>query len=809
MADLITKYCQLVQNNQRPELVNYELELRLGRVLVDRFAKLYARMQGLDSAPTLEKSFDFSYQETELTRTITKVTFKGSEKADTFYVRKDEIQREKIAAGSDTKGYSLVLASETLLSKNPSAGLPTIRVKARVSFTHLDWRFDFTLLHPCGQMSDAKRIREEWLDQITLSNFIEIATASSMTCNFEIEAEYVGKPKDNIKLPLDLIVFSSTSESMLVKISELLSLKTETNIKSMASRPVTLLRHVYNEIYPATGWYLTHKADGHRGFLLSDSSGAYTVSEEVVRLPDSATEKALPAFVVDGEMMENGSFICHDILYLGKSLLNLTFAVRLEALFSIRARLNTFPNVFIKEFFPIDQDIAMSVERAKVDPGFPIDGHLLIGPDRDYYSTLMYKIKPVNTIDFLAVKCPMKMMGRPPYIRRDGKILYLLFCTSSSHVNAQLKLTPLAFFRELFTERFTRTMPQHFTPPDNPLAYLFYSDVNFGDREFVELSRDVAARDWRFHKIRSDRAKNPGFYGNFISIAVAEWSVAHDPITLDSLIAASSDYFKTARDSFYDKVVRVNSMVKKASMAQVVNSSTVALDLGSGRGQDISRYCGARHVTFSDKDRAALIELIERRYTIESRGNDRRQSKACAYPFSVFVTDYSDIQPECATVLKSLAPAPYNLAVCNFAIHYFVHDVPSYGHFVNFIDSLGIETFVYTCFSKDRIEALTAEGEWNASENDRLKYSIRREDGKVSLILPFSAGRYYTENLVDLTRLNKMFKAAKFQVESRSFTECEGYNPAGLTDADKTFVGLYYLNVCKKVGKKGGRKSAK
>jgi hypothetical protein len=511
--------------------------------------------------------------------------------------------------------------------------------------------------------------------------------------------------------------------------------------------------------------------------------------------------------VVDGELMDDGRFLAHDLMYDAVSnvepvnCIKLPFEARLARLDVLRSRLSEM-NVTVKEFYQITEDLLVSVERVNSNPGFKTDGHLLISPNRDYATTTIYKIKPHNTIDFRAVKCPNEMMGRPPYIAKPGKTLYLLFCGCTTSLATQLGLRPLPFFRKLFpkTDRF---FPQHFVAPDQPYSYLFYAPKDYGDRRVLELSRDVKKSEWIMHRIREDREALPDYYGNFISVAVTEWMLAHDPITLMDLVTPSNAYFRTPRDSFYTRVVKINSTVKRAYMAELVGPTSIVLDMGSGRGQDISRYCGARHVTFSDKDRPALVELVERRYRAE------RSKSVCNYPFSVFVADYANIPDTYVDDLRALAPGPYDTAICNFAIHYFIGDLASQSHLVNFLLALDIKTFAFTCFSKQSIDSVLGRtGIWEHKEGDRLKYSIKRGSGAViSLILPFSNGAYYEETPVDIPAFARVLKAAKFTVTSTPFTNCPGYSTDGLSEADKTFIGLYSLNVCKRTI--GGSKTRK
>src|SRR5690606_2859282 len=62
---------------------------------------------------------------------------------------------------------------------------------------------------------------------------------------------------------------------------------------------------------------------------------------------------------------------------------------------------------------------------------YNIDGLIFIrhSEDNTYRTTTNYKWKPLKntTIDFLAAKCPQKLLGIKPYLKKPGYDLYLLF----------------------------------------------------------------------------------------------------------------------------------------------------------------------------------------------------------------------------------------------------------------------------------------------------------------------------------------------------------------------------------------------
>ena len=126
--------------------------------------------------------------------------------------------------------------------------------------------------------------------------------------------------------------------------------------------------------------------------------------------------------------------------------------------------------------------------------------------------------------------------------------------------------------------------------------------------------------------------------------------------------------------------------------------------------------------------------------------------------------------------------------------------------------------FVFTAFDGDAIIKLLEQhkGKWEVSENGKKKYSIiakykstdiKTPKRSIKLILPFNVNtHYYDENLINDQILDKEFKSCGLSVVkegsfmdfSDKFREKKSHFYNQLTEADKTFVGLYRFKVYKK-----------
>ena len=159
--------------------------------------------------------------------------------------------------------------------------------------------------------------------------------------------------------------------------------------------------------------------------------------------------------------------------------------------------------------------------------------------------------------------------------------------------------------------------------------------------------------------------------------------------------------------------------------------------------------------------------------------------------------------------------------VMNLAIHYIIDDQESLNNLMVLVDSLlkpgGV--FIFTCFHGERVfrllEELDFEETYDIIEEDVLKYSIKKlyksdkfsdYGQKIGVIHPFSQGKYYEENLVNIDNLISKFENKKYEVrQNASFAnwinKFEAFNPkisGELKEADYKYIGLYqYISLWK------------
>jgi hypothetical protein len=98
-------------------------------------------------------------------------------------------------------------------------------------------------------------------------------------------------------------------------------------------------------------------------------------------------------------------------------------------------------------------------------------------------------------------------------------------------------------------------------------------------------------------------------------------------LTLEDLYSYKvSGYFGVGKDPAYNAITRYHSIVKHKIFQEFCNKPTWALDIASGKGQDMLKYlaCEPENVIFTDVDLLALDELIDRRYGAYLSEEDKR-----------------------------------------------------------------------------------------------------------------------------------------------------------------------------------------
>lgn len=507
---------------------------------------------------------------------------------------------------------------------------------------------------------------------------------------------------------------------------------------------------------------------------------------------------------------------------------------------------------------------------------YSMDGLIFVEVGKPYDETANYKWKSArdNTIDFLARRAPSSALGKAPFIDRPGHKLYFLFVGITPELYDALGLQWCPGYADLFgttgplargrrggaeprgdSHRMDANtgsyFPIQFSPSDAPLAYLYQhpdaSPLGEIDGKVVEgrcLGDCLAAGggaplvDWEMVRIREDRRRellSKRYYGNDYYAAELIWLNYVDPFPIEQLWEGPSlDYFMRPKAGVYRAQTAVISFVKTQRILSLKHAGWV-VDIGPGKGQDLGRYLEAevQHLVAVDRDRAALAELVRRKYSFARRPGDRRGRPAepdgeysrargaktrTATTIHVLVADAAEPHTQTLNKLETLGlqRASADAVVCNLAVHYFLGSVEGMRNFVALTRGavkIGGQVII-TLLLGDAVHALfTTEGvpeggTWDARESEALKYSLKRlyasetleaAGQRIGVLLPFSDGRYYEEYLVNTKALVAEFAARGLSLlaatnAERAIPEFEARNrslAALLTPADRKYLSLY------------------
>lgn len=594
--------------------------------------------------------------------------------------------------------------------------------------------------------------------------------------------------------------------------------KEKWGLKQLGNKVIDLNRLAFaQDIQPKiTDYYITDKLDGERCMAVIRNGAIQLVSS---RLESFAIETDLDV-IMDGERYEQ-YYYPFDLLRFGTNLYGTEpFATRLERLNQICPQLNELlgTDFFrLKKFVPLTANYRAEIKALLTEnKPYLTDGLIFTPNEVGYFDMKIYKYKPADklTIDFLIMPGPKKV------VPRQRKYIYALFTGIDKYCCQKLRLEPLPGYGEIFAGSSYARIPQsdwstvpnyfpiQFSPSDNPNLYWWESDEKYEPFTVGEFSRHD--NNWLLHRIRHDRTievSRGNYFGNNYSIAEITWMNIQYPLDLDK---EQPEYFQVHENVKYKAARNYNSYVKNQVFDRLfgkIKPTDWVMDLASGKGQDYFRYAkyGVKNLLCTEIDINAIFELINRKHEL-------CRSRTIRDDIYLLVQRMNLLDPfaDNLTQLKKIEMPPdgkFSTIVCNFAFHYFVQTKQSLENVIKFIDSLIAPNgrLVLTCFNGQRIVELltTYKGHWRGGD----KYSIKQKyDGtvlqpvgqEIELLLPFSAGQFYSEWLVNVDHLSaRLGKRGWTKENETSFgTFFDGYPQKLLLDEDdRQFISLYSVIV--------------
>jgi hypothetical protein len=640
----------------------------------------------------------------------------------------------------------------------------------------------------------------------------------------------------------------------------------ELGLKRLLPQARAITRADYRELYPPKGLYLTDKADGRRALaIVRDGRGVVVADVLVDGFEPRAPADPPPAgdTILDGELVGSGpgaAFYAFDVIAVaGEDVTPAGFEARLERLaeaveIARQAGMPVSAKGYVRLGSDRPADLAREIGAVYAAkhraPGqaYKTDGLIFVEPGKPYGETANYKWKPPehNTIDMLARRAPASVLGKEPFVDRPGHKVHFLFVGINPDLYDALGLQRCPGYGDLFPagprragDRAAGTyFPIQFSPSDAPLAYVYqHPDGARIDGAIVEVrcAGGCAAAGgggapvaWEVVRVREDRRRElatKSYFGNDFYTAELIWLNYVDPFPLEQLWEGPApDYFLGPKSGIYRAQTGVISYVKTQRIAALKHAGWV-VDVGAGKGQDLGRYLDAevQHLVAVDQDRAALTELVRRKYSFAKRGADdapRRGRARTATTVHVLVANANDPFSQTLDKLEALGLARMSAdaLVCNLAVHYFLADLAAMRNFValargavkvggQVVLTVLDGAAVHAAFAGGRVPE---GGTWDVFEGapPARKYSLKRlyssdalevAGQRIGVLLPFSEGRYYEEYLVNTKALAAEFASRGFSLVAaasavNSVPDFEARNRALaglLTEGDRKWLALY------------------
>ena len=654
------------------------------------------------------------------------------------------------------------------------------------------------------------------------------------------------------------------------------------NFKGLTNNVIELTKLKFVELAPNIGeFYMTDKADGIRNIVVAypTQGYAYVISGLEIYKMD-IQKSSIKKCIFDAEFI-NDSFLIFDVMFYETNLSDKDFENRKSYIPKI---LELSPKFLPKTFLDCDLHIYSNQDptHSNKDPthksstsnnksledlmdvleknkhfSYETDGIIFTKKTGTYVETENYKWKPIEkmTIDFLVRKCPHKLLGVHPYVKKTNKTLYFLFVGINFGAFSKMGLQYVNYYRDLFsTNEKLKYFPIQFSPSSFPLAYMYWSDQSDLDKKIVELHYNISTMDWELVQIRTDKAEDAKrglAFGNDFRIAEYTWENYFNPLTKSDLTSLSSKletstlannlsdsllgflptssiktttkidtiksqnkvvYFQEHNNVLYKELRNYNSFIKEQVIQKYANTDW-CIDLASGKGQDLFRYIRSHYhnVLFIENDKLALAELLNRKYSfVNSHDAKFQKNKMQIYTLQADLTHPADNIYQ--NISKNHIPLPSNgasLIICNLAIHYLIGGTDNLKNFCKLVNSLlkSGGRFSFTTFNSKKVQALldTHNNNWNIHDNDILKYSIKKISPlhgtpRIEVLLPFSDGEYYPEFMVNIDTVSAEFKKYKINLEvSVSFEEYKDKYSGKLSDIDMQFASLYQVYIFYKI----------
>lgn len=717
--------------------------------------------------------------------------------------------------------YKLDINYETPIDAFDISECTSARIKLRYSIFIGEWRIDITLINQVKSLSSPNELKTKknmLLTKINPDNFIDEAPWDK--CKYiELELEYtndikhltVEKLNEGTSLIFDSLGISKPTNYIVRKLANSIGSKGD-NIKKISNQVIELNKNIYlSELQDKiNSYYITDKVDGERTILYIVDGKIHIINSSIIEIPTDI----IGSYIIDTEMYKDVNetiyYIFDVLMFNNKLLVNETFDNR-KMYFDKCINLSEELIIKEKSFVKITNIVKdLKTFNSKEKP-YETDGYIFTPANEAYNKMRVYKYKPIEklTCDFVIRECPKELLGIEPYIP-GNKTLYILFCSIGEKTAYNLKIEKIKYYNKLFPN-VSKNIPIQFTPSNKKDAYLYWGepglDNNVGEFRVPNYKDDISKYKWELVRLREDRKEllSAGkYWGNYHKFVEFNWMAYSDPLIIEEL---DTDVYFKKHDNDLQKYSRIYNSIVKGTLIDKISINSNVLDLASGKGQDLVRYVkqSINTLLLMEYDKTALLELINRKYSLEGKMNN---------PIKI-LTHQVDLNTDVKKITKSVEDLLivdknyFNYIFCNFAFHYFVGSKKSISNIVKLIKYYLSKNgkFVFTAFDGNAInELIKDKGKWESQIKNKYKIVKKYKNKKlepygqqIEVLLPFSDEKLYPEYLVNIDYISSVFLKEKIKLTSKKsfidfindkeFTEIR----KKLDEDDKKYISLYHV----------------
>lgn len=833
-----------------------ELELRLNNLSNTAFRNIFENVSGTAKGK-LTHAIDIYLDSVgkEQINSINTITYQNGKSVSITYSKKKRLFANMQI--NEPVSYRIGLALEYPADQFTPPPTSTIRFKNRVSFALSDkWRLDMTALRQQKfNAGNNKQIRTEMFPEgQTVENFLN--TLPEVANNYECELEFTGKLLtiedfaiiDRIAAIVGNENVSSEYQGFIQKIAKYIYpmsqqgqfSRAEYRLKQLTNQVLAFNRNTYySELWPPTGYLLTDKADGQRCIVYADGDIWLILSDSLIHLKRPDGVDPLPLTIADAELTTTSVWL-FDVIYInGANIAHEGLEQRIthmEEAVNLFRKLPSDLRFEVKTYTKLTEtnleESFKSTWQTKRE--YEMDGLIISQPDDSYVNTNSYKWKPMamNTIDFLAVKCPEKLRGIKPYEMREGKTLYLLFVGISRAMMDKLGLAYVRHYKTIFPITDAQYHPIQFSPSAQPYAYLFYHSNPDLDRKIVELVKKTTDSEWELTKIRDDRKAEATYFGNDFKTAEITFMNYVDPFELEDLWKSPTHYFRGMAETTYVAKNKYMRYVISVLLRDNFVSDRV-VDLAAGRGADLHRLAelGIKEAVFVDIDPTAIVELIRRKFSFSKQRNkwikggydSNFEKTTSGMTIHTLCADLKTDYKQTVDRMRQFGihEGIVDNVMCNFAVHYLCDDKNNLYNFFQLCavllktNGLVMVTTMAGARVFDLLNDILQNQSWESREGETLKYAIKKLYNaktlakfgqKIAIKLPFS-DEMYEEPLCNIDALVQTARKCGLEVELndnfdkyiKQFEKVDKGLYDRLTDEDKKYIGLHQYLTFRKV----------